>query len=165
MGRKESKSIKNYKVTKPALFVGPSLTSQRNTISDHHRHTSKMPFRAIIGTPAKWRFPGGSMIAHFKWYFNPLLLSNKKKNEKKITVGHSLTSLSGSAQVPVLPNGSISEGAYRSHPNLGLHHSPRPVYPKTYCHYIYSILHYNLYRSGQVIEEAGPHWLSGRLLD
>ena len=53
---------------------------------DHHRDASETPF--------KWRFPGGPMMARFKWYFDHLS-PHQLKNIVKVRPP--LTKVSGSA--------------------------------------------------------------------
>ena len=48
-------------------------------------------------TPFKWRFAGGTVMAHFKWYF--VHLSPHQMKKKVVKVGPPLTKLSAS------PNG------------------------------------------------------------
>ena len=47
---------------------------------------------AIIGTPFKWRFAGGSLVVRFLWYLGPhqlkKLLKKEPPEKKHIQAGH-----------------------------------------------------------------------------
>ena len=58
----------------------------QNSMLDHHSDASEAPF--------EWRFPGGPMMARFKWYFDNLS-SHQLKNIVKVRPA--LTKVSGSA--------------------------------------------------------------------
>ena len=45
------------------------------------------------GVPCKWRFAGGSMMAHFKWFLGPSVPPSARGNKQ---IGASNTKLSGS---------------------------------------------------------------------
>ena len=75
----------------------PSLKNHKNigflssTGPDPLKFSKSQSYQAI-----KSRFAGGPMLAHFKWYLDPLS-SKKNKHRQCCIVGPPLTKLSGSA--------------------------------------------------------------------
>ena len=47
----------------------------KHSMLGHHRHASETPF--------KWRFAGGPMMDHLKWYLGPPTPLQLQKKEKK----------------------------------------------------------------------------------
>ena len=57
------KNIGFHSNTGPDPLKLTKLLGQHSMLG-HHRHASETPF--------KWRYPGGPMMAHLEWYFDPL---------------------------------------------------------------------------------------------
>ena len=62
--------------TGPDHLKNPELLSQPSILG-HYLHASKTPF--------KWRFAGGSMMAHLKWHLFGSSLPSKKRSQSWTT--------------------------------------------------------------------------------